>query len=93
MTKIHHAIIDGGSGNEITAYMHDIEPNPREKPEAQPYHPEQEPSPFELMARANFNNATQPFRFFEVMTRSMPGMMRLTHWQSHGFFISGMVHS
>ena len=78
LTKIHHAIIDGASGSEITAFIHDIEADPANKPEVQPYHPEPEPNPFELMARANFNNATQPFRFLEVMTRSMPGMMRVT---------------
>lgn len=78
MTKIHHAIIDGASGNEITTFIHDVEPDPKDKPTVQPYTPEPEPNPLELMARANFNNATQPYRFMEVMTRSMPGMMRVT---------------
>ncbi len=78
LTKIHHAMIDGVSGSEITEYIHDIEASPKNKPKVQPYNPEPEPTPVELIARANFNNATQPFRFFNLVTRSMPGMTRFT---------------
>lgn len=78
LTKIHHAMIDGVSGSEITEYLHDLEPYPADKPSAQPYKPAPPPNPFELMMRANINNATQPFRFLQHMARSMPGMARLT---------------
>ncbi|MDE2930662.1 MAG: wax ester/triacylglycerol synthase family O-acyltransferase [Chloroflexota bacterium] len=78
LQKIHHAMIDGVSGSEIAEYIHDVEPNPADKPEIQPWEPEAEPNPFDLIARANFNMATQPFRFMEVLTRSMPGMARLS---------------
>ena len=78
LQKIHHAMIDGVSGSEITEYIHDMEPDPDDKPEVQPFEPEAEPNPFDLMARANFNMATQPFRFMEVLTRSMPGMAKMT---------------
>lgn len=78
LMKIHHAMIDGMSGSEITAYIHDIEPDPKDKPTPQPFEPEPQPNPLELLARANFNTTTQPFRWMEVMSRSMPGMARLT---------------
>ncbi len=78
LMKIHHAMIDGVSGSEITAFVHDLEPDPKDKPTPQPFEPEPEPNPMELLARANFNNATQPLRWFEVLSRSMPGMARLT---------------
>ncbi len=78
LTKIHHAMIDGVSGSEIQEFIHDIEAEPKVKPEVQPFEPEPEPNPLDLMARANFNFATQPFRFMEVLARSMPGMANLS---------------
>lgn len=78
LLKIHHAIIDGVSGSEITEYLHDTVPEPADKPTAQPWQPESAPSPVELIARANVNNLTQPFRFVEVLSRTLPGLARVS---------------
>ena len=86
MVKIHHAMIDGVSGSEITEYIHDIEADPANKPVAQPWQPESQPSPVELMTRANVNNATQPLRWLELMSRSMPSMARFTEGLSRQEF-------
>ena len=77
LTKTHHAIIDGASGAEIMSYLHDMEAEPLDKPVVQPWRGEREPAPYELIMRTHFNNMTQPARFFEVLARSMPGMMKL----------------
>lgn len=77
LTKTHHAIIDGASGAEILANMHDMEPDPPNKPVAQPWKGEREPMAMELIVCTHFNNITQPARFFETVARSMPGMMKL----------------
>jgi diacylglycerol O-acyltransferase / wax synthase len=77
LTKTHHAIIDGASGAEIMAYLHDVEADPLDKPVAQPWKGEREPAAIELIMRSHFNNLTQPARLLETMQRSMPGMMRL----------------
>lgn len=76
LLKIHHAMIDGVSGSEITAYLHDVEPDPADKPTAQPWDPETPPSSFELLTRAQVNNLLQPLRFLEVLTRSAQGFTR-----------------
>ena len=39
---------------------------------SEPPAPEAVPNPYELLARAGFNNAMQPQRFAEFMQRSMP---------------------
>lgn len=78
LTKTHHAIIDGASGAEILSYLHDLEPDPPNKPVAQPWKGESEPAAIELIMRMHFNNLTQPTRFFETLARSMPGLMKLS---------------
>ncbi|XOV87539.1 MAG: wax ester/triacylglycerol synthase family O-acyltransferase [Pseudomonadota bacterium] len=77
VSKIHHACIDGVSGSDITEVIHGLEPYPAPPPPpAQPWQGEVTPHPFELLARAQFNNVMQPLRFAEVMARAMPAMGR-----------------
>ena len=78
VTKVHHACIDGMSGVDMVEAIHDLEPYPAEIPKAQPWSGENDPNPLELLARAQFNNMSQPFRFAEVMARSVPAFGRLT---------------
>lgn len=78
LLKIHHAMIDGVSGSEITEYIHDTEADPRQRPSAQPYQPEPAPTPIELIVRANLNNVTQPLRLLELLNRSLPGFTRMS---------------
>ncbi|MFV2090410.1 MAG: WS/DGAT domain-containing protein, partial [Pseudomonadales bacterium] len=42
-----------------------------------PWTGENEPNPLELMFRAQMNNITQPFRFAEVLARTVPALGRL----------------
>lgn len=77
LTKYHHAIIDGASGAEIIQHLHDLEPSPADAPTAQPWKGEREPTVAELMARAQWNNMTQPMRFGQTVARSIPGLARL----------------
>jgi WS/DGAT/MGAT family acyltransferase len=59
--------------------IHDLDPdNPHIRPNATPWHGENEPNPLELLARASINNALQPFRLAEVLARSVPAMGRLS---------------
>lgn len=61
LTKIHHAMIDGVSGSEIQEFIHDIEADPKVKPEVQPWEPEPEPNPLDLMARRISTSPRSPF--------------------------------
>lgn len=76
LSKVHHAAIDGVSGMEITAALHDLTPeaDPPE-PEA-PWVPESEPTLLELALRSAANNIRQPFRFAQILSEAAPPAIR-----------------
>jgi len=76
-TKVHHAAIDGVSGAELAAAIHDL--SPRAKP-PKPMHdwvPEAEPGMLDLALRTTVNNVRFPFRFAQVLGRTAPGLAHL----------------
>jgi WS/DGAT/MGAT family acyltransferase len=77
LTKIHHAAIDGVSGSELVAAIHDIEPQGGPAPPEKPWVPERKPSLIEMGIRTGINNATNPFRFARVIRRTAPGLARM----------------
>lgn len=67
-SKMHHACIDGMSGQEIMANLMDLSPKLREvPPPATPWKPEEVPSDRDLLDRAWKNYATMPRRFIEML--------------------------
>jgi WS/DGAT/MGAT family acyltransferase len=78
ITKVHHACIDGMSGVDLIEAIHDLEPEPADIPKSRPWTGENDPNPMELMFRAQLNNLTQPFRFAEVLARTVPALGRLS---------------
>jgi WS/DGAT/MGAT family acyltransferase len=77
ISKIHHACIDGMSGVDLIEAIHDLEAEPEDAPKVTPWSGENDPNAMELMFRAQVNNLTQPFRFAEVMARTVPALGRL----------------
>ena len=78
LIKIHHAAIDGVSGAEITAALHDLSADPGNvPPPAKPWVPDRMPLDAELMARAVGNNARIPFRFADVASSTVPAVGRI----------------
>ncbi len=78
LTKIHHAAIDGVSGAEITAALHDMSADPGNvPPPKKPWVPDRMPLDAELMARAVGNNARIPFRFADVAASTVPAVGRV----------------
>jgi WS/DGAT/MGAT family acyltransferase len=75
LLKIHHAAVDGVSGTELIAALHDLEPT-TPVPAERPWVPEAEPSDQELLARAGINSFLQPFRFAELQARTLPALTR-----------------
>ncbi|NND01065.1 MAG: wax ester/triacylglycerol synthase family O-acyltransferase [Gammaproteobacteria bacterium] len=82
LTKMHHAAIDGASGVEIASVIHDLKPKPASIPDVPGKHPEDIPSNFELIWRAQINNIKTPFRFVSVARNTLPGIAK---------FISGVA--
>ncbi len=77
LTKIHHAAIDGVSGAELAAAIHDLEPDATAATPEQPWLTERHPSLLELGLRTAANNLTNPFRFASTLRRTAPGLARL----------------
>jgi diacylglycerol O-acyltransferase len=75
-TKVHHAAIDGVSGMNITAAVHDLTPDVT-IPEEVPVKSEDTPGNFDLLVRAQWNNLTRPWQMLQFMQKAIPGMTSL----------------
>ncbi len=72
LSKVHHAAIDGASGNEIIVATLDLEPNPPPTPPPdEPWQPDRVPSDVELLSYAATSLARQPFRVAKATTRTV----------------------
>jgi diacylglycerol O-acyltransferase len=76
VTKIHHAAIDGVSGAEITAAIHDLKPGAKPRPPKEPWTPDAVPRAQDLLGRTTLNNVLYPFRFARVIAGSLPAIAR-----------------
>ena len=75
-TKIHHAAIDGVSGAEILAAIHDLDPDAEPPEPEEEWVAESEPTMLELALRSTVNNIRQPLRFAQVLAEAAPPMIR-----------------
>ncbi len=72
MTKFHHAAIDGVSGAEISAAIHDVSPEGSVKPPDEAWQPERFPTTAELLARTAMTTVKKPFEFASLVGRNAP---------------------
>jgi len=77
LMKIHHAAIDGVSGAELTAALHDDQPDASPPEPEREWEPERDPEAFELLTRTYWNNLQNPFRFAQVWAETIPAFARL----------------
>ncbi len=77
VAKVHHAAIDGMSGVEMSAAVHDLAPVPINAPETSNWKAENAPPLGELLFRTWVNSIRQPVRFAETIVKTIPGMARL----------------
>lgn len=78
IAKVHHAAIDGMSGVEMSAALHDIDANMTPPAASDDWAPEHMPGVADLLTRSYFNSLLQPMRVVETIGRSLPGMAKLT---------------
>ena len=78
-TKVHHAAIDGVSGNDILGAVLDLSPEGRELGDVPPWTCDDVPGPVPLLARSVLSLAGQPLRAARLtasLAASLPGLAR-----------------
>ena len=76
VSKLHHAAIDGVSGAEISAAIHDASADGVVEPPQKDWYPERFPSGPELIARTAVTTARKPFEFVSLLARNAPTALR-----------------
>jgi WS/DGAT/MGAT family acyltransferase len=78
VTKIHHAVIDGVSGAELSANFLDLEPSPGERvAEGAPWKPERVPTDIDLVAYALASLTGRPVAAFKAARRIVETALHL----------------
>jgi diacylglycerol O-acyltransferase / wax synthase len=78
VSKVHHAAIDGMSGVEMSAAVHDLTPKMLPRADIDNWAPEKEPGLGEVAVRTYINALRQPFRFAGTLWNTVPGVAKLT---------------
>jgi WS/DGAT/MGAT family acyltransferase len=84
LSKMHHAAIDGASGVEIAAAIHDLSPDYHISGEQKKIRKDRTPSATELVWRSQINTIKMPMRVFEVAKNTIPGVAKLVAGLSRG---------
>jgi WS/DGAT/MGAT family acyltransferase len=83
-TKTHHAAVDGTSGMELTAAIHDLSPDYKLGQRATMIRVDSRPSGVEMLLRSQLNTLRKPFHFVSVARNTVPGMARAVAGLSRG---------
>ncbi len=83
-SKTHHAAIDGTSGMEMVAAIHDLSPDYKDTRPPGVIQIDTMPSKGELIVRAQINSIKKPFNFISVARNTVPGMARAFNRQRKG---------
>ncbi|MGV3759891.1 MAG: WS/DGAT/MGAT family O-acyltransferase [Actinomycetota bacterium] len=70
LSKVHHAAIDGASGNELQVALLDLSPEIEHHEPAEPWQPDRIPSEAELLGYAATSLARQPVRVAKALRRT-----------------------
>jgi len=77
VTKIHHAAIDGVSGAEIAAAIHDLSPDAEVDEPVRRWQPERIPTGIELLAKGAVHSVGAPLKFGKLLMRTGPSLGRV----------------
>ncbi len=77
VSKVHHAAIDGMSGVEMSAAVHDLDASMAPRQASDDWRPENMPKVADLLTRSYLNSLVQPMRVMETIGRSLPGLAKL----------------
>ena len=78
LTKVHHAAIDGASGEELMVAILDLEPDPEPRPElSPPWSPDPVPTDTEMLTHATWSLAQQPVKAVAAIRRTVEVALRV----------------
>jgi diacylglycerol O-acyltransferase len=77
LTKVHHSVVDGVSGNEILAVLLDPSPEGRELPPREDGAGERVPSELEMLGRGLMGLPRQPLRALRSAPTAIPNLTEL----------------
>lgn len=77
VTKVHHAAIDGVSGAQIAAAIHDLEPTSEVDGPNNAWVPERVPTGVELLTRSAVHTMAAPGKFGRLLYRSAPSLAKV----------------
>lgn len=84
LSKMHHAAIDGASGVEVAAAIHDLSPDYNNVKDSKNVKKERTPSNTELFWRAQLNNIKTPLRAFDVAKNTIPSVAKMVAGLARG---------
>lgn len=84
VAKVHHAAIDGMSGVELSAAIHDLTPDKPDRIANDNWRPDSLPGVGEMLMRSYFNSLRKPIQYAETLARTVPGIARLGQSVSKG---------
>jgi diacylglycerol O-acyltransferase / wax synthase len=84
VAKVHHAAIDGMSGVELSAAVHDLSPDKPNRIADDDWKPDGLPGVADLLIKSYFNSLRKPLQYAETMARAVPGLARLGQSVSRG---------
>jgi diacylglycerol O-acyltransferase len=77
LTKLHHAMVDGVSGNEILAVLLDPSPEGREIPPPEAEHGDRVPGELEMLGRGLVGLPRQPLRALRGLPKTLPNLVEM----------------
>lgn len=83
-SKTHHAAIDGTSGMEMTAAIHDLSPDYKSGQKDTTIRVDGQPSSLEMLVRSQVNTLVKPFHLLSVARNTIPGMAKAVAGLSRG---------
>ena len=78
VSKVHHAAIDGMSGVEMSAAVHDLSADAANRHGEDSWQADSLPGVGDMLIRGYVNTLRQPFKQAEVLANTIPGLARLT---------------
>ena len=77
LSKMHHAAIDGASGVEVAAAIHDLSPDYNSIKDKKDVKKERKPSSAKLILNAQLNTIKTPLRVLDVAKNTIPGVAKM----------------